>query len=79
MADAAPLPLDSLLCVLGHIETERSLHELANDPRQYDVVYEHAGKLREWLSGPDDSEPADALLAEDAHGGEDQSSQTSAA
>jgi len=35
MADPAPLPLDSLHCVLGHLETEWTLHA------------EHASKLRE--------------------------------
>jgi hypothetical protein len=50
MADLASLPLDSLHCVLAHLETERKLHEEADDDRRSDAVYKHAGKLREWLS-----------------------------
>jgi hypothetical protein len=54
MADLATLPLDSLHCVLAHLETERKLHEEADDDRQSDAVYKHAGKLREWLSDVDE-------------------------
>jgi hypothetical protein len=57
MADPAPLPLDSLHCVLAYLETERTLHEEANEDRQFDAVYEHVGKLHEWLSGVDNREP----------------------
>ena len=54
MADHAPLPMDSLHCVLAHLETERALHEHARDDRQFDAVYKHASKLREWLSDVDE-------------------------
>jgi hypothetical protein len=50
MPDPAPLPVDSLHCVLAYVETERTLHEEANHDRRLDAVYEHAVKLREWLS-----------------------------
>jgi hypothetical protein len=50
MPDPAPLPLDSLHCVLAYVETVRTLHEEANDDRRLEAVYEHAVKLREWLS-----------------------------
>jgi hypothetical protein len=64
MADLAPLPLDSLHCVLAYLETERTLHEEANDDRRFDAVYAHAGKLREWLS--DVEEPSSAIVVENA-------------
>ena len=66
MADPAPLPFDSLLCVLAHLENERALHEEASDNRQFDAVYQHARKLREWLSDVDNGEPGGAMLAENA-------------
>jgi hypothetical protein len=66
MADPAPLPLDSLHCVLAHLETERKLHEEANDDRRFDAVYEHAGKLREWLSDVDELRGAVAVENADA-------------
>jgi hypothetical protein len=62
MADHAPLPMNSLHCVLAHLEVGRKLHEEANDDRRFDDVYEHAGKLREWLS--DVSELGDAVAVE---------------
>jgi hypothetical protein len=68
MADLAPLPLDSLHCVLACLETERTLHEKANDDRRFDAVYQHTGKLREWLS--DIEEPENAIVAENADAAE---------
>jgi hypothetical protein len=70
MADTALLPLDSLNCVLGYLETELTLHEKANDDRRFDAVFEHASRLREWLSGFDDGETDAAILAENADGAE---------
>jgi hypothetical protein len=70
MADPASLPLDSLHCLLAYLETERTVHEEADNDRQFDAVFEHAGKLREWLSGVGDGEPAGAILAESADGAE---------
>ena len=54
MDDHAPLPTDSLHYVLAHLETERASYAEASDERQFDTVYEHAGKLREWLSDVDE-------------------------
>jgi hypothetical protein len=68
MAEPAALPLDSLHCVLAYIETERTLHEEASDNRQFDAVYKHAGKLREWLS--DVEEPGSAIVVENADAAE---------
>jgi hypothetical protein len=68
MADPAPLPLDSLHCVLAYIETEHTLHEEANNDRRLDAVYEHAVMLREWLSGVE--EPGGAIVVETADGAE---------
>jgi hypothetical protein len=62
MADHPPLPMDSLHCVLAHVETEWALHEHARDDPQFDVVYKHAIKLREWLSDID--ELGDAMTFE---------------
>jgi hypothetical protein len=62
MAEPAALPLDSLHCVLAYIETERTLHEEANDDGRLDAVYEHAVRLREWLSDVD--ELGDAVTIE---------------
>jgi len=70
MADPALPPLDSLHCVLTHLETERTRHEEADDDRRFDAVYEHAGKLREWLSDVGDEEPRGAILVESADGAE---------
>jgi hypothetical protein len=70
MDQPGPLPRDSLHCVLAYLETERTLHEVADDDRRFDDVYEHAGKLREWLSAVDDGELRGATLAdssEEAH------------
>jgi hypothetical protein len=50
MVDPAPLPLDSLRCVLAYLETERQLRKDANDDRRFDDVYDHADKLCDWLS-----------------------------
>jgi hypothetical protein len=63
MADPAPLPLDSLHCVLAYVETENTLYEEANNDRRLDAVNEHAVKLREWLSGV---EPGGAIAVEGA-------------
>jgi hypothetical protein len=54
MADHAPLPMDSLHRVLAHLERERARHEEENDDMRFADVYEHAGKLREWLSDVDE-------------------------
>jgi hypothetical protein len=64
MADHAPFPADSLHRVLAHLENERALHEEASDNRQFDAVYKHVGKLREWLS--DVEELGDAVTIERA-------------
>ena len=66
MADHAPLPIDSLHCVLAHLETERASHAAASDERQFDEVYRHAGKLREWLSDVDEFGDAVAVERSDA-------------
>jgi hypothetical protein len=63
MVDPAPLPLDSLRCVLAHLEAERKLRKEAND-RRFDDVYDHANKLCEWLS--DVEELRDAVAVENA-------------
>jgi hypothetical protein len=63
MVDPAPLPLDSLRCVLAHLEADRKLRKEAND-RRFDDVYDHADKLWEWLS--DVEEPGDAVAVENA-------------
>jgi hypothetical protein len=63
MTDPAALPLDSLHCVLAHLEAERKLREEAND-RRFDDVYEHADKVREWLS--DVEEIGDPVAVENA-------------
>jgi hypothetical protein len=76
MADPAPLPLDSLHCVLAYLETELTLHEEANDDRRLDAVYAHAGKLREWLS--DVEEPGSAIVVENADATEAHLSETPA-
>jgi hypothetical protein len=76
MADPAPPPLDSLHCVLVHLETELKLHEEANDDRRFDDVYEHAGKLREWLSDVD--ELGSVVAVENADAAEAQMSETPA-
>jgi hypothetical protein len=76
MTDRAALPLDSLHCVLAHLEAERKLREEAND-RRFGDVYEHADKLREWLS--DVEEMGDAVAVENAEAaGSHLSSETAA-
>jgi hypothetical protein len=64
MTEPGPLPRESLHCVLAHLETERMLHEKEDDDKRFDAVYEHASKLREWLSGVDDDEPGGATIAD---------------
>jgi hypothetical protein len=64
------LPLDSLHHILAHLETARMVDEEASEENRLDPVYEHAAKVREWLSSIDNREPGLAIVAESADGTE---------
>ncbi len=53
MAESAPMPIDSICLILAHLETERSYYEAAESDKQFDKVFRHAARLREWLSSID--------------------------
>jgi len=53
MIESAPIPTDSISFILAHLETERSYYEAAESDRQFDKVFGHAARVREWLLGID--------------------------
>ena len=53
MIESAPIPTDSISFILAHLETERSYYEAAESDKQFDEVFRHAARVREWLSSID--------------------------
>jgi hypothetical protein len=53
MIESAPIPTDSISFILAHLETERSYYEAAESDKQFDKVFRHAARVREWLSSID--------------------------
>ena len=51
--------------MLAYLETQHTLYEEANDPKRFDPVYEHAAKVRAWLSS---TEPGVRTVTENADG-----------
>jgi hypothetical protein len=52
MAESQPVPIDSLNSILVYLDIERRSYEDHKDDRQFDHVFRHATKVREWLSRP---------------------------
>jgi hypothetical protein len=57
MAESKPVPIDSLNSILVYLDIERRTYEDHKDDRQFDHVFRHATKVREWLSSLDMSKP----------------------
>jgi hypothetical protein len=57
MAESQPVPIDSLNSILVYLDIERRSYEDHKDDRQFDHVFRHATKVREWLSSLDMSKP----------------------
>jgi hypothetical protein len=57
MAESKPVPIDSLNSILAYLDIERRSYEDHKDDRQFDRVFGHAAKVREWLSSLDMSKP----------------------
>jgi hypothetical protein len=53
MAESQPVPIDSLNSILVYLDIERRSYEDHKDDRQFDHVFRHATKVREWLSSLD--------------------------
>src|SRR6266480_3074149 len=57
MAESQPVPTDSLNSILVYLDIERRSYEDHKDDRQFDHVFRHATKVREWLSSLAMSKP----------------------
>jgi hypothetical protein len=57
MAESKPVPIDSLNSILAYLDIERRCYEDNKDDKQFDRVFGHATKVREWLSSLDMSKP----------------------
>jgi hypothetical protein len=69
MAESIPVPFDSLNSILAYLDTQRRLYEDADD-KQFDHVFRHAGKVRDWLSSLDMSKPGFLVVFRDPDGTE---------
>jgi hypothetical protein len=57
MAESKPVPIDSLNSILAYLDIEHRCYEDNKDDKQFDRVFWHANKVREWLSSLDMSKP----------------------
>jgi hypothetical protein len=53
MVEPRLVPTDSINFILVHLETERSYYEAAESDKQFDKVFRHAARVRDWLSSTD--------------------------
>jgi len=69
MAESKPVPFDSLNNILAYLDTQRRLYEDADD-KQFDHVFRHAAKVRDWLSSLDMNKPGLVVVFRDPDGTE---------
>jgi hypothetical protein len=69
MTEPKAVPIDSLNSILAYLDTERRCYEEANDDKQFDYVFWHVAKVRDWLSSFD-IKPGVTIVIRDAEGKE---------
>jgi hypothetical protein len=62
------VPIDALNGILAYLDTERRRHEDTDDNKRFSPVFEHATKVREWLSSL--TKPGIVIVIRDADGKE---------
>jgi hypothetical protein len=65
MAESKPVPFESLNSILAYLDTEHRDYQDAKDDKQFDFVFMHAIKVRDWLSSFDMSKPGLVIVIRD--------------
>jgi hypothetical protein len=65
MAESKPVPFDSLNNILAYLDSERRHYEDDKNDKQFDRVFGHAAKVRDWLSSFDMSKPGLVVVIRD--------------